>query len=101
MVSVAGGKLTLHRLVAREALARLPTEVRPRRLDPTLFPASNGTAGPAEHIQRAIEQEWAVTVEDLVRRRTNLAVRGLDDASTRARLRELLRHAGYVAPATR
>ncbi|HEX6679386.1 MAG TPA: glycerol-3-phosphate dehydrogenase/oxidase [Gaiellaceae bacterium] len=96
MVSVAGGKLTLHRLIAREALARLPTEVRPRRLDPTLLPAGDDVAGPGEQIQRAIEQGWAVTVEDLVRRRTNLAVRGLDDAATRAHLRELLRCAGYA-----
>jgi glycerol-3-phosphate dehydrogenase len=99
MVSVAGGKLTLHRLIAREALACLPSEIRPRRLDPTLFPLSDDVAGPAEQIQRAIEQEWAVTVDDLVRRRMNLAVRGLDDADTRARLRELLRQAGYVAAA--
>jgi glycerol-3-phosphate dehydrogenase len=97
MVSVAGGKLTLHRLIAREALACLPTEIRPRRLDPPLFPFSDDVAGRAEQIERAIEREWAVTVEDVVRRRTNLAVRGLDDAATRARLRELLRRAGYAA----
>jgi len=101
MVSVAGGKLTLHRLIAREALAHLPTEIRPRRLDPTLFPVSDDVAGPADQIQRAIEQEWAVTVEDLVRRRTNLAVRGLDDAAKRARLRALLRHAGYSSATSR
>jgi glycerol-3-phosphate dehydrogenase len=31
MVSIAGGKLTTHRLIAMEALRRLPVDARPRR----------------------------------------------------------------------
>ena len=99
MVSVAGGKLTLHRLIARDALVRLPIEIRPRRLDPRLPATSIDATGSEEQIQRAIECEWAVTIEDLIRRRTNLAVRGLDNAATRARLGRLLEQAGYVAAA--
>jgi glycerol-3-phosphate dehydrogenase len=38
MVSVAGGKLTAHRLIAMDALRRLPSEVRPRRRDPREAP---------------------------------------------------------------
>lgn len=34
MVSIAGGKLTAHRLIAMDALRRLPPEVRPRRRAP-------------------------------------------------------------------
>jgi glycerol-3-phosphate dehydrogenase len=99
MVSVAGGKLTLHRLIARDALARLPIEIRPRRLDPRLPASSLDASGSAEQIQRAIECEWAVTIEDLIRRRTNLAVRGLDNATIRGCLGRLLEEAGYVAAA--
>jgi glycerol-3-phosphate dehydrogenase len=35
LVSVAGGKLTTHRLIAMEALRRLPAAVRPRRRAPS------------------------------------------------------------------
>jgi len=35
MVSVAGGKLTTHRLEAMDALQRLPARVRPRRREPS------------------------------------------------------------------
>jgi glycerol-3-phosphate dehydrogenase len=38
---------------------------------------------------RAVEREWALTAEDIARRRTTIAVRGLLDASVRARLARL------------
>lgn len=34
LVSVAGGKLTAHRIIAMDALSRLPPDIRPRRLTP-------------------------------------------------------------------
>jgi glycerol-3-phosphate dehydrogenase len=37
-VSIAGGKLTNHRTIALDALANLPTEVRPRALRPPADP---------------------------------------------------------------
>ncbi|TMC69815.1 MAG: glycerol-3-phosphate dehydrogenase/oxidase [Chloroflexi bacterium] len=38
----------------------------------------------------AVEREWATTVEDVVRRRTTLAVRGLASAAVRARIAEAI-----------
>lgn len=126
MVSVAGGKLTTHRLIALDALRALPAEVRPRRLHPFLDPLPGASppdertlrstldAASARHltelyggeagdllgyaarfpealervhpagpdlwaqIHHAADEEWAVSVEDVTRRRTSLAVRGLD-----------------------
>ena len=72
MVSIAGGKLTTHRPIALDALRALPSEVRPRRLYPSLDPLP-GASPP--------DEEWAVTAEDVTRRRTTLAVRGLDAES--------------------
>lgn len=140
MVSVAGGKLTTHRLIAIDALRRLPSSVlphpRPIRPDESPLPGSQapglpttGMDGDQElraHLTRvygdraglvlayaqkeagaleridprgpdvmaqasyAIDQEWALTVEDLVRRRTTLSPRGLDGEQVRARLQALL-----------
>jgi glycerol-3-phosphate dehydrogenase len=47
LVSVAGGKLTTHRLIAVDALGRLPPEVRPRSLRPATRALSDATAGRA------------------------------------------------------
>jgi glycerol-3-phosphate dehydrogenase len=101
IVSVAGGKLTLHRLIARQALLRLPAEVRPRVARAPAFPAVTDKAaqGLRAQIEHAIEHEWAVTVDDLVRRRTHLALQARDDESTRAELATLLRAAGYIVAA--
>lgn len=41
-------------------------------------------------IYHAIEHEWAVTVEDIVRRRMTLSVRGLDTEEVRTRVASLL-----------
>jgi glycerol-3-phosphate dehydrogenase len=43
LVSVAGGKLTTHRLIAIDALRRLPPEVRPRSLRPATRALSDAT----------------------------------------------------------
>ena len=127
MVSVAGGKLTSHRLIAMDALGQLPPDVRPRRRSPTATPLGRrcSTASledlrrrvdgdVAAHLSRlygddaprvvahgdlervdprgpdiwaqvdyAFEQESALTVDDVVRRRTTLAVRGLASGAVR------------------
>jgi glycerol-3-phosphate dehydrogenase len=46
-------------------------------------------------VYRAVDHEWALNPEDIARRRTTLAVRGLFDDALRARLVELTdrRHA--------
>jgi glycerol-3-phosphate dehydrogenase len=126
MVTIAGGKLTTHRLIAMEALRHLPAEVRPRRRaprdEPLGYPCSGATesilrtrldSDTATHLIRlygeearrvaayddhvpdafdridargpdiwaqvdfARDEEWAVTVADVVARRTTLAIRGL------------------------
>ncbi|HEX4929643.1 MAG TPA: glycerol-3-phosphate dehydrogenase/oxidase [Gaiellaceae bacterium] len=127
MVSVAGGKLTSHRLIAMDALAQLPPEVRPRRRSPTGTPLGRRcSAANLEYLRRrvdvdvaahlgrlygddargvaacgdldridprgpdvwaqvdyALERESAVTVDDVVRRRTTLEVRGLASGAVR------------------
>jgi len=126
MVSIAGGKLTTHRLIAMDALRHLPSEVRPRRrkpsaealgrtcpstaqsllrasLDPDVAAhlirlygadaprvAARGDRAPGAlervdprgpdiwaQVDFARDEEWAVTADDVVARRTTLAVRGL------------------------
>jgi glycerol-3-phosphate dehydrogenase len=127
MISVAGGKLTTHRLIAIAALRRLPSELRPKRMRPSDEPLPGAGAPPeglseldpeiAEHlvglygsdaatvlaygdgeleridptgpdvwaqVSFAVEHEWALTADDVVRRRTTLALRGLDTPATRA-----------------
>ena len=126
MVSIAGGKLTTHRVIAVDALRRLPPEVRPRLVRPTDGPLGR-RCDPAERarlharvepavarhlrglygadalrvvadrdrapdalerihpdgpdiwaqVDFARAEEWALTAEDVVARRTTLAVRGL------------------------
>jgi glycerol-3-phosphate dehydrogenase len=132
MVSVGGGKLTTHRLIALEALKRLPAGVRLRRS--ATAPAPLPRAGPAparllgvepstaahlrsiygcrasqvvacarddpnwlEPIHKdgpdvwaqarfAVDEEWATTADDVLRRRTTVAPRGLDGIDVRNEL---------------
>jgi glycerol-3-phosphate dehydrogenase len=131
MISVAGGKLTTHRLIAIDVLRRLPPELRPRRLHPNDEPLPGGSEvspdGPLAELDRdvanhlvglygsdatallaygdaeleridpagpdvwaqvsfAVEHEWALSTDDVVQRRTTLALRGLDTPATRARI---------------
>lgn len=131
LISVAGGKLTTHRLIAWDALRRI-TDFTPdfSRLPGTgwsLRVESCTALAPdiAHHLERlygdeagrvldlgatianglervhpagpdiwaqvayAFESEWAQTVEDVVRRRTTLAVRGLLTDEIAGRIRQL------------
>jgi glycerol-3-phosphate dehydrogenase len=129
MVSVAGGKLTTYRLIARSVLDALRPELGGRvRGDP--FPLPGAGAPPplpdvppevAAHLVRtygslagevsaygafeplvpgepeveaqvlyARDREWAVEPEDVLRRRTTLALRGLASRDVEARVRALL-----------
>ncbi len=45
-------------------------------------------------VRHAVQHEWACTVEDVVRRRTTLAVRGLATAEVRDAIAATLRHQG-------
>jgi glycerol-3-phosphate dehydrogenase len=137
LVSVAGGKLTTHRMIAIDALRRLP-ESRLEGLEPdaSQLPATGWdhrlVDEPAldpetsEHLQRlhgdeagdvlelaamlpggmdrihpagpdiwaqavySLEREWACTVDDIARRRTTLAIRGLLTPAVEARLAALV-----------
>ena len=131
MVSVAGGKLTMHRGISADAIRHLPAGVRPRKLraDATRLPGAVGNpavsspsaavcryllgvygaeavrvlarsgnlpgalqpvapGGPDlwAQVHHAVREEWAATVEDVVRRRTTLALRGLDTPGVRAEI---------------
>lgn len=138
MVSVGGGKLTTHRLIALDVLRMLPTELRPKkvranigplpgasppntlalnaRLDPpTVKHLTNLYGNEAEKLLSyatdypnalekihsegpdiwaqayyAADEEWALTVEDVTRRRTSLSFRGLITDDARARLASAL-----------
>jgi len=77
IVTVAGGKYTTFRVMARDTLARLAgplgREGRPIHdaLDP--LPRPLGPGHPVERLAEfAVEQEFARRVEDVVRRRTGL-----------------------------
>jgi glycerol-3-phosphate dehydrogenase len=134
MVSVAGGKLTTHRLIAFDALRHLPGTVRPRRLRLSDVPLPGGTrtrardlysrfdGSTAEHllrlyggetdgllayglefpdafekitlgapdlwaqVHRAVREEWAVSADDIIHRRTTLGLRGFDTPEIRRRI---------------
>jgi glycerol-3-phosphate dehydrogenase len=137
MVSVGGGKLTTHRLIALDVLRRLPASVRPRKLSPSLEPLPGASAPDlqalranldepvVEHLVRlyggeagnllryaahpdvlekvhpdapdiwaqayyAADEEWALTVEDIVRRRTTLGICGAATSEVRDRVASIL-----------
>jgi glycerol-3-phosphate dehydrogenase len=129
MVSVAGGKLTTYRVIARAVLhelgLRVPATAVPLPgaadpavvaaqldLDPPLAlhlartygslahevlsvsddlrPLAPGTPEIAAQVVYAREREWAVDADDVMRRRTTLALRGLATPAVRTRIDELL-----------
>ena len=128
VVSVAGGKLTTHRQIARDVLRRLPGKPPELRHDslpgagplpprPEALEADVWThlthlygseadrvlayPGAAERIHPegpdvwgqvlyAAEQEWALTPDDVTRRRTTLDIRGLTTPTIRERITTLL-----------
>ncbi len=146
MISVGGGKLTTHRLIALDALRGLPAGLRPRRLHPSPDPLPGFSppdaralharldAATAKHltelyggeagkllryaarfpdalekvhsegpdiwaqVYHAADEEWAVTIEDVTRRRTILDIRGLATEDVRARISSVLAPSEEVAP---
>lgn len=145
MISVAGGKLTTHRLIALDALRHLPHDVRPRRLSLSDLPLPGAElaavpdclaedselsahllhhyggevrslvryadvddralervhpAGPDvwAQVYFAFDSEWALTVDDVVRRRTTLEARGLVTPSIRRQIEALAARSVGVAP---
>jgi glycerol-3-phosphate dehydrogenase len=149
MISVAGGKLTTHRVIALDALRRLPAQLRPRRLRLSAHPLPGSAppdaralrarldVGTAEHliglyggeahnllryaaqlpdalervhpqgpdiwaqVYYAADEEWAMTVEDVIRRRTTLGVRGLASDRVRARISSILGASKVARPGIR
>jgi glycerol-3-phosphate dehydrogenase len=151
MVSIAGGKLTTHRLIAMDALRNLPIEVRPRRRRPRTEPLGRTAPGTARSLLRARldtdvathlirlygedalrvvayddrtsdaleridprgpdiwaqvdfarDEELALTVEDVLARRTTLAVRGLGSEHVGEAIRRRLgSRDGVPSPANR
>jgi glycerol-3-phosphate dehydrogenase len=60
--------------------------------DPSLLePLAPGAPELAAQALYAARREWAVTPEDVLRRRTTLALRGVDDGDVVSRVDELLR----------
>jgi glycerol-3-phosphate dehydrogenase len=129
MVSVAGGKLTTYRVIARAVLhelghrvpaaaVALPGAADPAAvaaqldLDPPLAlhlartygalapevlsvsddlrPLAPGAPEIAAQVVYAREREWAVDADDVLRRRTTLALRGLATPAVRAEVEALL-----------
>jgi glycerol-3-phosphate dehydrogenase len=149
MISVAGGKLTTHRVIALDALRRLPAQLRPTRLRLSAEPLPGSTppdaralharldAGTAEHlielyggeaqnllryatqhpealervhpqgpdiwaqVYYAADEEWGMTVEDVIRRRTTLGVRGLATDKVQARISSILGASRAAPPSIR
>jgi glycerol-3-phosphate dehydrogenase len=147
MISVGGGKLTTHRLIALDALRGLPGELRPRKLRPNVDPLPGSSppdaralralldATTAEHLMElyggeaekllgyaarfpdalekvhpegpdvwaqvyhAADEEWAVTADDVVRRRTTLGIRALDTEEVRTRISYALASSGNALDA--
>ena len=68
-----------------------PEVLAPVREEPALLERVSAE-GPdiGAQVRYAAAHEWATTVEDVVRRRTTLFYRGLDDEATRASVSELL-----------
>ena len=149
MISVAGGKLTTHRVIALDALRRLPAQLRPRRLRSSSEPLPGSAppdvrtlrarldAGTVEHLVEpyggeaqnllryaaqlpraldrvhpqgpdiwaqvyyAADEEWAMTVEDVIRRRTTLGARGLTTDEIQAQISSILTASKVARPSIR
>jgi glycerol-3-phosphate dehydrogenase len=68
-----------------------PEVLAPAAEDPSLLePVAAGAPELAAQVVYARRAEWALTAEDVLRRRTTLALRGHGDAETRARVGALL-----------
>ena len=72
-----------------------PEVLEPALADPTLLePLASGGPDIAAQAVYAVEREWARTPEDILRRRTTLALRGLADADLTRRVEQLIRRHG-------
>ena len=74
----------LYGAATRDVLA--PVLERPELLEP-IHPDGDDLAA---QVPYAAQREWALTAEDVIRRRTMLGYRGLADDATTARVAELL-----------
>ncbi len=77
-----------------------PEVLEPALADPTLLePLSPDAPDIAAQAAYAVEREWARSAEDILRRRTTLALRGLADAELTRRVEQLIgRHAEPLLP---
>jgi glycerol-3-phosphate dehydrogenase len=119
MVSVAGGKLTTYRRIAAAAIMRERPELDREIADalarcygtlsaevlaladsePSLLePLAPDVDVLAAQVVYGREREWAVTPEDVLRRRTTVALRGLDSPDVRESVAELLADRALHAP---
>jgi glycerol-3-phosphate dehydrogenase len=146
MLSVAGGKLTTYRLIARSALGALRADLGggvggiepfplPGAADPdavaagldvepglarhlartygslagevlalsagradALEPLADGEPEVVAQVVYARDREWATEPEDVLRRRTTLALRGRATAEVEARVRAVLAESGVAGP---
>ena len=75
----------------------------PARVDPALLePLAPGVDVLGAEVVYAREHEWALTADDVLRRRTTLSLRGEDTPAVTARVEELLQHrVGAAARAAR
>jgi glycerol-3-phosphate dehydrogenase len=91
-----GPALRTHLLGLYGSLA--PEVLEPAVADPTLLePLTPDAPDIAAQAAYAVEHEWARNPEDVLRRRTTLALRGLADADTTRRVEQLIgRHAVEV-----
>jgi glycerol-3-phosphate dehydrogenase len=91
-----GPALRTHLLGLYGSLA--PEVLEPAAADPTLLePLSPDAPDIAAQAAYAVEREWARNPEDILRRRTTLALRGLRDADLTRRVEQLIsRHAVEV-----
>jgi glycerol-3-phosphate dehydrogenase len=88
MVSVGGGKLTTHRLVALAALEQLPESLRPRRLGATNTPLPGALAG-EEHGFSGVDRETAAyLVATYGSRATEVGRYTREDSSLLERIRD-------------
>ena len=75
-----------------------PEVLEPALADPSLLePLTPDAPDIAAQVVYAAEREWARTAEDILRRRTTLALRGLADAELARRVEQLTEAGGFAS----
>jgi glycerol-3-phosphate dehydrogenase len=100
LLSLAGGKFTTYRLAAKRLVDRLTTVPCRTHLEP--LPAPAAPAGLDQMVRHAVQEEMALTLEDVLRRRTCLALspgRGLPEATPVSQL--MAAQLGWTEPERR